>query len=1522
MMTVQITKKRVAKIFLYGVLSIVGLLIVFYFVLQLPSVQKALLDRYLSKFKTVTNFEVTTNRLFLYWFDRLEVNGLRVLDPQRNEMIYIDRLLVNFRVFQLQENHEVNIDGVSLDSARVNLIYIPESDTSKDININEFIAAINKMFAPPPGAKPKSPKVNIGEIVLTNSFFSLNHPDRDFIAGGFDHNHFKLRLDDSELSAFKVIGDTIQFNLHTLVGTELDYDWPIHELKTFYRVSQGGMEFLNLSVKAGKSFVSDSVVFKYKSLRELNDFINLVSITTNLKNCTIHPDDILFFAPRAGRLPEPFNLSGYAYGKIKHFYLDDMDLQMGDSKIVGNLEMDGLPSIKETFINLKVRPSEIDIADLKFALPKFGYERLQALNRFRITGDYIGFLNDFVADGKIISKIGEIDSDINLKLDEDNLEKSTYSGNLILKDFHLGEYLQDTLTFQHITMSGNISGVGLSAGTADFEMKGHIDTIGIYDYDYSKIESNARFTQNFFSGTLSVRDRNLSCHLNGSLDFRNKANRINVDARIDTANLRALKLVPYDLSFHTELVVNSQGLHIDSLRGDAKISKLNLRYKENELVLDSVEVTSSINKGNRLLDFKSSLGSLELKGNFYYSTMFGDVENIFNEFHLNIKNDKVVLAEYYTQKQNWGKEYKADFRAQINDINPLLDFLKVDIAVSKNVLVEGDFTNGFTTIFHAYTEVKTLRVADKLFYDNVIEFNGSKIHDTTSVLALFTFISKTQTISKYISTKDLLLEAIWNRDHIDVGLDFDQQDYDNSIRIKAEVDFLEDSTRIRMLPSAVKAFGQEWAINPKNSIMFKGKEWSIEQFEVSHSEESNLVTGKISEDPSRKLQVLIKNVGIDLVNSLTAEKFDGILNADFTFRNLYGDLTFQSEFTIDKLTINDFLVGDVSGSSTWDPRQDGFVINFFVDRLKTRIVDITGLYNPVNKEQSMNLVARLNKTNIKVIEPIMRGLFSNWDGTATGAFNITGSLSKPDISGEALIEKGKVTVDYLKTNYSIVGKVGLNHNQISLNDLILTDAFGSTGSVSGVIIHKDFTQFRIGLDGQFNNFQLLNTTMRDNSLFYGQAYGTGRLNILGPFDNIKISATARTDKNTRMYIPISGSTSVEHSEFISFVNFRDTIKQKEEEEALRKKQTSNFTMSLNLDVTPDAYAEIIFDLKAGDIVRGYGSGDIKLDLDSKGEFNMFGLYEFERGFYNFTLGGVVNKEFVINTGSRISWFGDPYAGVVNINAGYRQLASISPILSDPELVATPPPQLRRKFPIEVQLKLDGPMLSPQIGFDIVASDLPENIPIENRAAPVQPKLDFNAFKARIDEQELKKQVFSLIVLRRFSPPDAFTTSGGIANSVSELLSNQLSYWLSQVDQNLEIDLDLGTLDQEAFNTFQLRMSYSFLNGRLRITRDGSLGSNQFAQSEIAAIAGDWTVDYLLTPDGKFKAKMYSRSNYNTLLNSIGAQSAVTTGLSLSHTQSFNEFADLIRRNRKKRLEQKLVLPEETENDESGPGRGN
>ena len=271
--------------------------------------------------------------------------------------------------------------------------------------------------------------------------------------------------------------------------------------------------------------------------------------------------------------------------------------------------------------------------------------------------------------------------------------------------------------------------------------------------------------------------------------------------------------------------------------------------------------------------------------------------------------------------------------------------------------------------------------------------------------------------------------------------------------------------------------------------------------------------------------------------------------------------------------------------------------------------------------------------------------------------------------------------------------------------------------------------------------------------------------------------------------------------------------------------------------------------------------------------------------------------------SKISWYGDPYQGILDINATYSQLASFLPLLPEPQgdddFSNSDVIELRRKYPVDVVLDIEGPLLSPNVDFDITTGSLPRNIQMPNGDPPIDLEFEFLKFKSSIDEQELKRQVFSLIILRRFSPLLSFNTSGGdITSSVSELLSNQLSYWITQVDENLEIDVDFGNLDEEAFNTFQLRLSYTFLDGRLRVTRDGGF-TNQTNQADVSSIAGDWTVEYFLTDDGKFKVKMYNRTNFNPINPTEESQNTVTTGFSLLHTQSFDELKDLFRKNREK-----------------------
>ncbi len=1512
----QVIKNRallwLRKIVLYGLFFSLVFVIFSYIILQIPAVQQSLINRYLGKFSKVSGFEVTAKSFYLQWYDQLSIKGLRALDPEKNTLLSADELKINFAFLDLIQKQNINIDGIELNHATINLAKITDTDSTRDFNFTVLIDRINRMTST--GKKgPSSAKVNIGEIVLFDSRFIYNDSDRDTITPGFDYYHFRLALPEVNAQNFKVIGDTIQFNMQYLQATDEQTKFNVKQLSTFFRISQGGMEFTDLTLKAGDSFITDSITFRYKSMLDLNDFNRKVNMDVKFKNTVIAPADLALFMPQASMLPAPLHLDGNIKGKINRFSYRNMQVSMGNTSMQGSLDMDGLPSINETFIDLKLKKAVVDIHDMAFAFPENVYAQVKQLGTFNLQGNFTGFTNDFVANGKFDGRFGRIISDINLKLHDESVEKSIYEGNLELVKFKLGEFIKDTANFQNVSMKGRINGKGLNAKTADFKLNGAIYSIGIRGYNYVNIKTDARFASSLFNGRLSIDDPNLQFNVNGSINFRKGIEEMNFEAVVDTARLDKLGFLSDPLFIKTHIDINTRGLQIDSVSGDIALKNIYINYRNDSLKIDSVTISSDLEEAERHLRLKSSLADIDLHGNYSYTYLFSDLRDIFHEFYLNIVNNKTEIQNYYARKRKANQDYEAKFLVTLHDINPLVKLAKMNAKIGLDTKIEGSFSNGLTSIFKAYSMIDTLQIADHLFFSNELEMNGSKIRDSTTALASVTFNSSEQKIARSLKTKNLLLEGIWNKDHIDLNLDLDQDGYSNQVRLQSEIDFLKDSTRIKLLPSRIHVLDKDWEVDPQNYVLVHNKEWNIHQLALKYEDQSLLVDGYISQQPDQALRFDISNVDLGIINTLSTEKFKGTLNGTAEAKDLYNTIFVQNEINIKDLTINDFLIGDISGQTHWNADEKKFNINFFIDRLDKRTANIDGYYDPSKTNDPLNLKARFDHVNLKIIEPVLKDIFSQIDGTLSGEYDVTGTFTQPKLNGEGKITDGQIMINYLKTLYSFTGTLGMTPKQIIFKDFDLQDIYKNKGSLDGFVEHRNFNTFRINLDGSFRNLQMLNTTVKDNNLFYGEAYATGNLNIFGPANNLKISATARSGKNTHIYIPLSGSSSVDKKDFITFVNFSDTTVSRElNANKKKKKELTGITLDLNLDITPDAYTELIFDIKSGDIIRGRGNGDIKLQLDTKGEFNMFGAIEFTEGGYNFTLYDIINKEFNIKPGGRISWYGDPYQGVMNITAGYPQLASFAPIVPDQSAEVISSPSLKRKYPAEVLLKLEGPILAPQINFDIDAKDLPTNIVTET-GTPINLYLAFTAFKAKLDEQELKRQVFSLIVLRRFSPLNDFNTSGSVANSVSEFLSNQLSYWLTQVDQNLEIDLDLGTLDQEAFNTFQLRMSYSLLGGRLRVTRDGTFSNQQYTQSNASTLVGDWTVDYLLTPDGKFKVKMYSRSNFNTVNTSLGTQNPITTGVSLMYTQSFNEVKDLLRSARERRrreLEEKKEKEEE------------
>ncbi|OGX88441.1 hypothetical protein BEN47_08870 [Hymenobacter lapidarius] len=229
-------------------------------------------------------------------------------------------------------------------------------------------------------------------------------------------------------------------------------------------------------------------------------------------------------------------------------------------------------------------------------------------------------------------------------------------------------------------------------------------------------------------------------------------------------------------------------------------------------------------------------------------------------------------------------------------------------------------------------------------------------------------------------------------------------------------------------------------------------------------------------------------------------------------------------------------------------------------------------------------------------------------------------------------------------------------------------------------------------------------------------------------------------------------------------------------------------------------------------------------------------------------------------------------------------------------------------PVTAVMNLTGPLLLPAIRLGLEFNDAPGTL---------QALLANFISSIRNDEQELNRQVFSLLVFKQLSPLGSFGNTisiqgqnNTVQNSLGQILSTQLGLLTSQIDQNLEIDFNINGLTAEQLQALQVRLSYSFLNGRLRVTREGGFTSNPNIVNSgsatpgtgntagQASLLGDLSLEYYLRPDGKFRTKL----RYETTPRDLETVNQPRAGLSLLHTEQFDSFGELFTRKNPKRKE--------------------
>ncbi len=1467
-----------------------GLLFFTIILISIPAIQTRLINKLSDAVFEKINHNIDLEYINIRWFDTVFINGLIVYDTQNERMIKIDRLILDFNLSELITKTSIQLDKAILQGASVDMLKNAPND---QFNLNFFIDEIKEQLSP---AEPReNPKTFITErIILTNSRFRMSRDDRERISDRFDQFHFTLENLDANLENFSLKPGDINFDIRELQCTDSATGFDIRELQARFRHTKQSIVFQNMEMKAGRSSISQSMVFDFEKPSSLKEFVDSVRITANVKKSLINSQDLAHFAPALKEYNEYYNLEGFFEGTIKRFNVKNLKVRFGlQSELRGYLSMYGLPDFNETFIDSKITEGRINVGDLAPYAGETALKNIRNFGTVKFAGGFSGFPVDFVSNASFDTRIGKFSTDINLKLPSSAGEKATYSGRLTTQNFNVGVFLGDTTQFQLLDLNGSINGRGFTREDARFYLVSNIRRIGVKGYDYQNIQTDATLAEQFFNGNLKIDDPNLQFNGNLTVDLNENKQIVQVKAELRKAVLDTLRITEKPARLSSILNVNVTGLTVDDIIGEANLDSTHFVYNNREVFIERASLISEKDSTGRALKIQSPLADLDVFGNYDYSILIDDLARLYDEYRAILQNDSKELGALFAhdKKAPFGS-YFLNYDINLKNINPVVNLFLPDFRLSANTQLKGKYAGGQSKSIQLESVFDTLTFNQLSFEKNKISIDSKTRSDTALVFGNYHVSSARQRVDGVPKTEGLDCKLDWRGNMIDFYADLSQTQSTNYLKTSGHVEFRTDTTLMNLNPSEFNLIDKIWSVSEQNMVILRKNNYDIRNLSFFHGDQKITINGVLSEDPRKNLFISIRNFEMETLNPLITKSLDGVFNGFIDVKDYFHEKKINSRINIRDLTINKFPVGNLIAFSEFDNDRGHFEVNLSVKRNGEQTMLVAGYVNPASDTSQLDLQANFTNTNLNLIEPFYDDFISQVKGTLDGKLDIGGRINNPVINGYGVTNQGEFTFKYLNTHYKLDGRIEFARNLIDFQKFTLTDNYGNSGTLSGKIGHTGFKQPEYNFNGDLDKLLVLNTTSKDNALYYGTAFASGNLKIYGREKVINISANAKSERGTRFFIPLEGSEEVVQEDFINFVSIRDTLSLQSRQET-KKVDLSGISLNFDFELTPDAYCEIIFDLTAGDIIRGRGNGKINLQIDTQGDFNMFGDYEITEGAYNFTLYNIINKEFNIEPGSRISWIGDPYEAILDITANYEQLASLAPVLRVTEDDLRSNPELNRKYPAKVLLDIEGNLSYPEISFGIDVEGYPKNATYNGVAFETR----MSAFKTKLatDEQEMKRQVFSLIILRNFSEENAFNVGGSVGKSVSEFISNQISYWVTQFDENLVVDVDLGSLDDEAFNTFQLRLSYSFLNGRLRITRDGGF-TDQTTGANAASILGDWSVEYLLSPDGMLRAKIYNKNNFNTL-NPNNRSTTTTTGFSISHTKSFESIFNLFRKTR-------------------------
>lgn len=1456
-----------------------------FFLLKVPSVQTYLGGKFMNRISERIQGDIEFSHLHYSYFNRVTVSDLLIRDFSYDTLIYSPRVQAGIRKIKKKERL-LRLGRIKVEAPIIKI----KPDSAGDLNILYYLD-----FIIPEDTAKRNRELSINQIRINNGALSYTNGKPSTQGPGLiDINNINMEELDITIDKLEKLWKNVALSLSEL-SFKTDKGFELINMFTQVDIGSDHFHFIDPTIRTRNSFInSDILGIDFNPGSDNFSFVRDGNLRLRINSSLVGLADLGYFINELKGFKEEITFSGDLRGTIAELKGRKLDLSLDDTtRLVLDFDMSGLPEIENTFMFIDIEEFKTHTSKIEqINIPGKGYidlgDKARRMGDISFIGNFTGFLTDFVTYGKFRSDIGNISTDIKFKPDKKN--SFVYTGSFDIEGADIGQLTGSEDLLGKASASFEIDGYSESFNKFRANLKGSIDSLDLNNYIYRDIKVDGLFTESSFDGSVNSYSDKLDLNLLGRYDFSDTIPELDFSLNLLNADLYALNIDPGDSTSNLSMLLtaNIVGNNINNMTGEVRMLNSRIRKFGEELDLYDVGLKASEERDVYRLELNTDIIDAELYGDYNISTIGNGIKNIAYRLAPSLAGEDTTGIKKLQEKFTYTIDFKNSDRVN--------EFFRTGLQIAPGTNIQGELLADNSFSLNAS--------GDYIVYNNnsLIDYSiNLEAKDSISELIINSY--KANLVNRIdIDSLDFNISTM--PDNIDLKIAWNNE---GSINKGGNLAMHGELMNVRngklafvgsVLPTTIDIRDNKWNIS-SSVFEIDSSAISVDNLLVNHNNDYFRINGKISEDMFDTLYMDFNNLDLSVLNHVKKQdaatkedKIDfqvaGNIGGSILLTDFYNNPMFESNLTIGSFKTNEHEHGDVTLISQWDNMSKVADILIFNSINGAQTFGINGYYDPVNSD--INLLTEVTNMPLDILNLVLFSFASGVKGYGTGSVIISGNPSGPYINGKIMAADASMVIDYLQTRFRFSDSIILKDQSYVFDSIEIRDDRGNLAMLNGAVSHNAFKDFDIDIKIDAQNMRVLDTRQKDNDIFYGTAFASGTINIDGDKQGLGLNISARTERNTRIFIPLNSSEEVSDYSFISFTEqLLDSTQKRQISLPIRMpEEDSRMGLDFNLDVTQDAEIQLVFDASVGDVMRSRGTGNLNLSLDKDGSFTMYGNYTIEDGDYLLTLGNIFSKRFEVENGGSIVWNGELANSTVDIKAIYKLKASLFELLQDPNYM--------ERIPVECHLNMTGQLIDPVIGFDIYLPTADEQTRTNLR----------NAINS---DEEMSRQFLYLLVMNSFYPDPSYanttstTTTGASAMGVTttEMLSNQLSNWLSQISNDFDIGFTYRPGNEISTQEVEVALSTQLLNDRVTINGNFDV-AGQETSSSTKDISGDFDVEVKLTE--KVRLKVFNRSNDNILYETA----PYTQGFGFFFRQEFNRFRDIfIRKNKDIRKEEEIKI---------------